>query len=333
MEPILCFQASGAFFRVGASRRLASIGGAASSGWTLHDLRRTMATGLQKLGVRLEVTEAVLNHVSGSRAGIVGVYQRHDMGGGKTRGAHAWGEHVAAIVEGREAEGNVTTVARAERIGETKESAGIGRPADKRVKPARFPRAIRAFARARDMSGEDDRRARILDAAEPLMLRLKEENIKDLEECETLLRQIVVELPIGHPGILLVLFQHALKMVLERRDLTEATKEKVLSAAEEFRALLNVFQAASPMAGGLVFKVASLALLTGLLAGLTPHTVEKLRAGWPAELGRDGGQKSGAVRKANRPWTLHAKELVHRCDPNLSNGGIAAELMRGWKDF
>jgi len=45
--------------------------------WVLHDLRRTMATGLQRLGVRLEVTEAVLNHVSGSRSGIVGVYQRH----------------------------------------------------------------------------------------------------------------------------------------------------------------------------------------------------------------------------------------------------------------
>ena len=36
--------------------------------WRLHDLRRTAATGLQKLGVRLEVTEAILNHVSGSRA-------------------------------------------------------------------------------------------------------------------------------------------------------------------------------------------------------------------------------------------------------------------------
>jgi len=46
-------------------------------GWTLHDLRRTFATGLQKLGVRLEVIEALLNHVSGSRSGIVGVYQRH----------------------------------------------------------------------------------------------------------------------------------------------------------------------------------------------------------------------------------------------------------------
>lgn len=46
--------------------------------WILYDLRRTMATGLQRLGIRLEVTEAVLNHLSGARAGIVGVYQRHN---------------------------------------------------------------------------------------------------------------------------------------------------------------------------------------------------------------------------------------------------------------
>ena len=39
-------------------------------GWRLHDLRRTVATGLQRLGVRLEVTEAVLNHVSGSRGAL-----------------------------------------------------------------------------------------------------------------------------------------------------------------------------------------------------------------------------------------------------------------------
>jgi hypothetical protein len=39
----------------------------------IHDLRRTVAIGLQRLGIRLEVTEAVLNHVSGSRAGIAGV--------------------------------------------------------------------------------------------------------------------------------------------------------------------------------------------------------------------------------------------------------------------
>lgn len=59
--------------------------------WTLHDLRRTVATGLQRLGVRLEVTEAVLNHVSGSRAGIVGVYQRHAWTAEKRAALDAWG--------------------------------------------------------------------------------------------------------------------------------------------------------------------------------------------------------------------------------------------------
>jgi integrase len=81
-------------------------------GWRLHDLRRTVATGLQRLGVRLEVTEAVLNHVSGSRAGIVGVYQRHDWAEEKRAALNAWGEHVDAIVEGREATGKVTAFRR-----------------------------------------------------------------------------------------------------------------------------------------------------------------------------------------------------------------------------
>jgi integrase len=51
--------------------------------WNVHDLRRTVATSLQRLGVRLEVTEAVLNHISGSRGGIAGVYQRPDWGAEK----------------------------------------------------------------------------------------------------------------------------------------------------------------------------------------------------------------------------------------------------------
>jgi hypothetical protein len=82
------------------------------AGWTLHDSRRTVATGLQKLGVRLEVTEAVLNHVAGSRAGIIGVYQRHTWSDEKRAALNAWGEHVGAIVEGRESGGNVTLLRR-----------------------------------------------------------------------------------------------------------------------------------------------------------------------------------------------------------------------------
>jgi integrase len=78
-----------------------------TSGWTLHDLRRTCATNLQKLGVRLEVTEACLNHVGGSRAGIVGIYQRHDWADEKRAALAAWGERLQAIVEGREPASNV----------------------------------------------------------------------------------------------------------------------------------------------------------------------------------------------------------------------------------
>lgn len=65
--------------------------------WTLHDLRRTVATGLQRLGVRLEVTEAVLNHVSGSRAGIVGVYQRHNYFDEKKAALEAWAQEVERL--------------------------------------------------------------------------------------------------------------------------------------------------------------------------------------------------------------------------------------------
>lgn len=70
--------------------------------WTIHDLRRTVATGLQKLGINLQVIEAVLGHTSGSRSGVVGVYQRHSFDTEKASALEAWGAHVTALVEGRE---------------------------------------------------------------------------------------------------------------------------------------------------------------------------------------------------------------------------------------
>jgi integrase len=77
------------------------------SGWRLHDLRRTLATGLQRLGVRLEVTEAVLNHISGSRAGIVGIYQRHDWQGEKRAALEGWAAHVVSVARRNKAVENV----------------------------------------------------------------------------------------------------------------------------------------------------------------------------------------------------------------------------------
>jgi integrase len=66
--------------------------------WRFHDLRRTMATGMQRLKVRLEVTEACLNHTSGSRAGIVGVYQTHDYGQEKREALDLWAAEVCRMV-------------------------------------------------------------------------------------------------------------------------------------------------------------------------------------------------------------------------------------------
>lgn len=66
--------------------------------WRIHDLRRTLATGFQRLGVRFEVTEAVLNHVSGAKGGVAGVYQRHDWKDEKRAALDAWGRHVSALL-------------------------------------------------------------------------------------------------------------------------------------------------------------------------------------------------------------------------------------------
>jgi integrase len=64
------------------------------SPWRAHDVRRTVATGLQRLGIRFEVTEAILNHVSGSRSGVAGVYQRYDWAFEKRGALDAWAAHV-----------------------------------------------------------------------------------------------------------------------------------------------------------------------------------------------------------------------------------------------
>jgi integrase len=95
-----------------AMAELAGEGALPIPGWVLHDLRRTVATNLQRLGVRLEVTEAVLNHVSGSRAGIVGVYQKHDYAAEKRLALDAWARRLDAIVIGAEAS-NVVELANA----------------------------------------------------------------------------------------------------------------------------------------------------------------------------------------------------------------------------
>jgi hypothetical protein len=65
------------------------------SPFRVHDFRRTMATGLQRLGFRWEVIEACENRISGqARKGAGSIYQRHDWGPEKIRAWQAWAAQV-----------------------------------------------------------------------------------------------------------------------------------------------------------------------------------------------------------------------------------------------
>lgn len=79
-------------------RLMAEDGGDPLPPWRLHDLRRTLATGFQRLGVRFEVTEAVLNHMSGSRSGVAGIYQRHDWKHEKRDALQMWNRHISRVI-------------------------------------------------------------------------------------------------------------------------------------------------------------------------------------------------------------------------------------------
>jgi len=63
----------------------------------LHDLRRSCATGMGELGVLPHVIEQALNHVSGAKAGVAGVYNRSKMTDAVREGLQRWADHLAQI--------------------------------------------------------------------------------------------------------------------------------------------------------------------------------------------------------------------------------------------
>lgn len=81
--------------------------------WTLHDLRRTAASGMAKLRVRPHVIEAVLNHRSGVIRGIAAIYNRYDYAEEKAVALGAWADRVDEIISGEAAPapGNVVRLA------------------------------------------------------------------------------------------------------------------------------------------------------------------------------------------------------------------------------
>jgi integrase len=74
-------------------------GGAPIVPWRLHDLRRSAATGMARLGVQLPVVEKILNHTSGTFSGVVAVYQRFDFADAKRAALADWTQHVLGLVQ------------------------------------------------------------------------------------------------------------------------------------------------------------------------------------------------------------------------------------------
>jgi integrase len=67
--------------------------------WTLHDLRRTMRTGMGKLGIAPHIAERVLNHI---KSGVEAIYDRHRYEGEIKTALAIWADNVLAIIEARD---------------------------------------------------------------------------------------------------------------------------------------------------------------------------------------------------------------------------------------
>jgi integrase len=66
--------------------------------WRFHDLRRTAASGMARLGIAVHVVEAAMNHKSGAIRGVAAVYNRYQYGAEKQAALEAWGRFVASLV-------------------------------------------------------------------------------------------------------------------------------------------------------------------------------------------------------------------------------------------
>jgi len=80
--------------------RITAAEGAPLAPWTLHDIRRSVATHLAELGVLPHVVETILNHRSGHKAGVGGVYNRAVYEREVRAALLMWADHLQSIVEG-----------------------------------------------------------------------------------------------------------------------------------------------------------------------------------------------------------------------------------------
>ncbi len=92
-----------------AKGRIAEV--VAAKDWRVHDIRRTVASGMARLGVSPHIIEKVLNHLTGQISGLAAVYNRHGYAAEKVEALSRWGLHVSALVQPSEVRGSNGTPA------------------------------------------------------------------------------------------------------------------------------------------------------------------------------------------------------------------------------
>ena len=70
--------------------------------WTHHDIRRSAATHMANIGIQPHIIEEILNHQSGHRRGVAGIYNRSPYEREVRAALALWSDHVRALVEGSE---------------------------------------------------------------------------------------------------------------------------------------------------------------------------------------------------------------------------------------
>src|SRR5699024_2198629 len=76
--------------------------GDAVSAWTLHDLRRSLATlSADHDFAQPHIIEALLNHQSGSKGGIAGIYNRASHERGKRQLVDRWADFIGSLTAAR----------------------------------------------------------------------------------------------------------------------------------------------------------------------------------------------------------------------------------------
>ena len=80
-----------------SKKRLDELSGV--SEWRLHDIRRTVTSGMAQLGIRPHIADKILNHQSGTISGVAAVYQRHEFLEERKTALNAWGNYVQSLLD------------------------------------------------------------------------------------------------------------------------------------------------------------------------------------------------------------------------------------------